>query len=240
MDHYQAALKLWKESKRTGDRWVRLEHFEHMLEMLRRVPEGTDMTATAETVLRVRSWIHTLTVEEALERVVTASLHGIDPIVLEETLRFVVQSQGGFVRTDLSSLVFRYTFAQIRNARVVWELLPPQDRSVVTVDLILEAGLENHVSVVQQVVHELGSLQGPGLIIASMLKDCVAPGVAQDLWKSLRGHGPIVQDDYNLLQRCLEIIGFHPEIAQQSVANMMDEANLGTYFSRGQPPAVNH
>jgi len=240
MDHYQAALKLWKESKRAGDRWVRLEHFEHMLEMLKRVPEGTDMTTTTETVLRIRSWINTLTLEDSLERVVTASLHGIDPLVLEETLRFVVQSQGGFVRTDLAALVFRYTFSQIRSARQVWELLPPQDRAIITVDMLLDSGLEPHGAIVQQVLNELGTLQGAGLILASMLKDCVAPTVALELWKSLRGPGAIVQDDYNLMQRCIEILGLHPEIAQESVANMVDESTLGTYFSRAQPGPASH
>lgn len=233
MDRYHAALRLWKETKRLGDVWVRLEHFQHILDTLKRIPDGTDMLSTTEVTLRIRTWLHGMTVEEALDRVATATFHGIDPLVLEETLRFIVQSQGGFVRTDLATLVFRYTFTQIRMAKLLWDGLPPHDRANVTVDMLLDASLEGSADVVNYVVGDLGSIQGPGLKLAAMIKDCVSPQVAYELWKQLRMPGPVKQEDMELMLQVLEVIGMHETVPEDGMGALMTEEQTVRSFDRG-------
>ncbi|MFM7204465.1 MAG: hypothetical protein ACKO6N_27135 [Myxococcota bacterium] len=232
MDRHQATLKLFKELKRGGDPYQKLAQFQTLHELLMSFPLGTDMYVAVDVITKVKNWAPALTLEEATERVVAAARHGIDPLLLEETLRFIATSQGGFVRTELTELIFRYTLTQIRAAKHLWDNLSAPDKASITVDMLLEIGLDEHPEVVALVQQELATLSGLSLQVAGLLKDAVAPSVVLELWKFLRNAGPVKAEELELLDHCIDVVGRRSALSQGGQHGLLDERETSTQFFR--------
>jgi hypothetical protein len=232
MNKYEATLRIWREAKPPGDAPSQLSYFRKLRDRLHEIPEGVDLAQTTEVVLRLRNWLPGVTLDGALDRVVTAVRQGIDPFMIEETLKFVVQSQGGFVRIDLGAFIFQYTLPQIRAGKGVWDMLPPQDRAAIQVDTLLAAGLEEHPDVVALVLQEMQSLQGVGLQVAELLKDCACPPVAFDLWKAVRGTGPLRERELELLAQAVLSVGHRSEQTEEHGLRILSEEETVARFGR--------
>ncbi len=207
MNRFEASLRLWKEARPTGSPEAQLNFFRYIRERIEEIPEGADLAQVADVIVRLKSWIPGLTVQGALELVHHSVLQGQDPSLIEEALKFVKQANGGFARVDLARFIFQYTLPQIRSAKSIWDMLPMQDRTLIQADAILELGLEDQTEVVTLLLQELQSLQGDGLKVAAVIKDCLSPVVAFELWRNLRRAGPIQPTDLSLVAKATLSVG---------------------------------
>jgi hypothetical protein len=212
-----AALRLWKEARTAGPIDDQLLIYREILQRLSALSDDSDLNQLTEVVIRLRAFLQGVSFQEALGHVVRAAKQGMDPSLLEDSLRLVMQNNSGFPRADALRLVFQYTTTQLKNARALWETLPLNDRTSVTADTLLRAGLEDSFEVVAMVLQEVQSLAGPGLHAAVLLRQAAEPSVAFELWRVMRRAGPIQPVDVELLEKCVRTVGLRADVTADDV-----------------------